>query len=1122
MGGSLGSAPRAALVRRVLRMTLLGGVSAIAVQGVFLAPIPAFAACPPDISDTEAGPIYTTAGCDFSVTSSGVITGGLTGVINEVAIGALTNGGSISGANTGIYNNGGDIATLTNTGEISGLYSGILNNGSIGLVVNDGSLIANFSGLENEDGGTIGTLKNDVFMSASDTALYNFGTIGALINTGTIVGATSTGINNNGTITLVETSGTILGEDIGVEDFGEMGSLGNTGLISGTSDDGVVVGGFLGTLTNETGKGAAATISGGIDSGIGVDNVFFGTIGVLDNGLAGPVTGDLITGGGTGVFNESLLGVLSNNGTISGGAYGVLNTYFDNIESRPAVVRGGSSGSFYQGTITALTNSGSIVGGAYGVFNDSGAIPRLGNTGTITGGAVGVENSSFINNNLVRSAVRDAGTGFAAPPPASLGTLTNSGVIDGGATGVFNSALLSTLSNSGTISGGTDGVNNPGDMARLVNLPGGTITGGDFGLLFGAAPQEPHGAKPQLALVTAVLNEGLIEGKSFAGVGILSPISLVNAGTIIGIDGNAIDMSGGESFITLTTGSVLQGAIDGGGTDSQITLEGTDAMSNDIESLSSGALDILSGANWTASGVWDVGLVTNDGDFQGGLVGAPLDLTGDFVQNPDGTLVVAVAPAEGSFVTSLFSITGTAVLHGAARFDFAPGTYEAGEHAFLTANGGATGTFTSATYLAAPKGLTASIAYPDETDPDLVLTGPTSSTSGSPSGSIASGGTINPGGPTSPGGPSPSGPGKTPTTGVASSTPRGVAGKFVVAPLDSGIYADQIQASAEQGQAGNEILLDKASLGEAAGGQSAVCAAEASVTPAQTTPGQVSDTEKLTNAVASAICSAGGWIQASGTAMNVDPGYNADTAGFLAGIDAPVNRFGTRIGLAIGYDETWLADSFGGRSQTDTTRFGVFGSQPVGRFMVAGDFMYGYETIKTQRDSGPGGTNANHSGSVFSGALQGETLVRLGALYLAPAVGVRVASAENDGFAETGSGLLSAFAVRGAGTYFTSLQPFANVDVSHGFVEESGLVVTPDASVGYVYEANNAGAPLVVTSADGTRFDTSYTKLDRSAAELTAGVSAGTGRWALYARYSADVSGNWTSQTGEAGLRILF
>jgi outer membrane autotransporter protein len=283
--------------------------------------------------------------------------------------------------------------------------------------------------------------------------------------------------------------------------------------------------------------------------------------------------------------------------------------------------------------------------------------------------------------------------------------------------------------------------------------------------------------------------------------------------------------------------------------------------------------------------------------------------------------------------------------------------------------------------------------------------------------------------------------------------------------------------------------------------------------------------EKLTSAVADAICGAGGWIQASGTAMNVEgqgatPGYNAETAGFLAGIDAPVNNAGTRLGLAVGYDETYLADSAGGKGQVDTFRAGIFGSQGVGPFMLAGDFLYGHTSTNSQRVTGIGYAKSSADGNIYSGALQADTLVRLGALNFAPQAGLRIAGVSGGGFAE--NGVLPAFALTGKGGFYTSVQPFVNLDVSSVFYTESNVAITPDAAFGYAYEAGDVGHALIVTAHDGTKFSTDYLKLDPSIAELSAGISAGKGDWSFYARYSAAVTGNWTSQTGEAGLRIRF
>ena len=84
------------------------------------------------------------------------------------------------------------------------------------------------------------------------------------------------------------------------------------------------------------------------------------------------------------------------------------------------------------------------------------------------------------------------------------------------------------------------------------------------------------------------------------------------------------------------------------------------------------------------------------------------------------------------------------------------------------------------------------------------------------------------------------------------------------------------------------------------------------------------------------------------------------------------------------------------------------------------------------------------------------------------------------------------------------------------------ISIMPDILAGYVYEAGTRGRAVTVDAQDGTSFETDHLGLAGSAAELQAGLSAGEGNWAFYVRYTADLAGNWTSQTGEAGLRIRF
>jgi uncharacterized protein with beta-barrel porin domain len=715
--------------------------------------------------------------------------------------------------------------------------------------------------------------------------------------------------------------------------------------------------------------------------------------------------------------------------TVSSAVTGAVTLNGDCTIASTGVIAGGNIGVLNNGhDIGALLNAGSVSGSSDGVINSSGSIASLTNSGTISG-ETGIDNGGVANNQGGHPIVN-----VISPPmaPASIGVLTNTGHINGAGTGILNLGAIGALGNSGTITGGFGaGINNAGSIG-------------------------------------AIDNTGLIQGAT--GVFLSAAGStLTNSGTIISTDGgNAIDFGTlGGNLLTLTTGSEIIGTIDGGGTKNQITLDGTGTLNNTIADFAPGsALNVVPGADWTGYGNWQIATVTNDGVFQPGILGTPLNLTGNFVQNPDGTLRVLVNPSNSPFATTRFNIGGAAQLAGGVKYYFAPGTYSAGTISVLTAAGGVTGGFSSVTY----NGASAALGHETlitAASVDLRLTG-------------------------------------------------------IVAPLDDSIASDEIQSSAAQAQSGNAALLDKASEGEAAGAGPKTCAPEAAVTP-----GQVSGVAKMTNAVAGAICGAGGWIQATGTAMRADgdasvPSYDADTAGFLAGIDRKVNNEGLRLGLAAGYDEIFLRNGAGSKGQVETTRFGLFGSQTLGRFTLAGDFMAGISNITTNRVTGVGPAHATNGGDSFAGGLQIETLVQETYFDLVPRAGIRIAAVSAGGFDETGGNAAEPFSLTGETSGYVSVQPFVNLSLSHRFVTESGIAITPEASLGYVYEAGARGRAVTLNARDGTKFSSSDVSLAGSAGQAAFSLSASQGMWSLYASYGADVAANWVSQTGEAGLRLRF
>jgi uncharacterized protein with beta-barrel porin domain len=184
--------------------------------------------------------------------------------------------------------------------------------------------------------------------------------------------------------------------------------------------------------------------------------------------------------------------------------------------------------------------------------------------------------------------------------------------------------------------------------------------------------------------------------------------------------------------------------------------------------------------------------------------------------------------------------------------------------------------------------------------------------------------------------------------------------------------------------------------------------------------------------------------------------------------------------------------------------------------------MLGFANDTTTRPTGVGNAKASFSSTDYSGGIQAQTQFAYRGVTIRPAAGLRIASVTQGGFVENGAGFVPKFSMSAASSSATSVQPYVKVDVSKGFYTPSMTLITPDLSVGYDYEAGDTGKSVAITARDGTQFTTFHNSLGRSTAEVGAGISAGKGNWSLFAKYSAYLSGNWTSQIGEAGFTMKF
>ncbi|CAN0620612.1 Outer membrane autotransporter barrel domain protein [Burkholderia multivorans] len=255
------------------------------------------------ISTTQTGPVNATSNTDITISGSGSVSGGRYGISvgSGISFGNLTNNGTISGTNTGVYNSG-TIGTLNNNALI-------LGGGSTAIGVHTG---------------TIGTLINSGTITNGDIWIES-GTITSLINSGLIKGSSSwVGINNGGAI------GTLTNNDGGTISGGQ-GGINNNGTI--------------GTLTNSAGGTIAGGQTGIINSG--------GTIGTV-------VNSGLITGARYALYNpaESVLGTVTNSGTIAGNIANLSSADL-NINGGAGSTFGTLTG--YGGAVGTIANTASNV-----------------------------------------------------------------------------------------------------------------------------------------------------------------------------------------------------------------------------------------------------------------------------------------------------------------------------------------------------------------------------------------------------------------------------------------------------------------------------------------------------------------------------------------------------------------------------------------------------------------------------------------------------------------------------------------------------------------------------------------------------------------------------------------
>jgi uncharacterized protein with beta-barrel porin domain len=367
---------------------------------------------------------------------------------------------------------------------------------------------------------------------------------GASINT--TIGA---GIDNMGTITTLNNSGTISTRGDGIENGGTITTLNNSGTITTLNNYGIYNSGTITTLNNSN----TGTISGYF----GISNSNAGTIIELNN------SGTVVSGN-VGINNLGTITTLNNTDTISGGSEGILNG----------------------ATITTLNNTGTISGG-------------ISNTGTIR--TLNNQQGKLLNNPLTLTGYLPTNYNIIIASAANYGQLLASS-LTGGTQTTFGVSSLSTTSSSilnTTLTSVLSGISSNA-LTALGSLSG-TSNGYTFVL-----SETASGSGIWNLLITAcsVCSSGSTSDSSSGG----STVSTISSGTSAGLaslgaspvlSGGTLVLLSGDSSSTafsVTSASTIQNPTSG-----SATLSGVFSGSGSITFINTGTT-VLTGANIYSGG----------------------------------------------------------------------------------------------------------------------------------------------------------------------------------------------------------------------------------------------------------------------------------------------------------------------------------------------------------------------------------------------------------------------------------------------------------------------------------------------------------------------------------------
>lgn len=1113
------------------------------------------------------------SGAPWSVTNQGTVINYGSGAAIDLFSGTISNSDKIKSF-------GGVAVSITNGGSVTNSNSGVISGASFGIdlqgtgtVNNQGHIVgsgASGTGIYLQTG----TVTNGGTVTGVSTGIKGGSGLNSVTNTGLIqaTGATGVGIDvSASTTSTIGNSGTISGGANGAAVKFAAGTLTNTGAIIGAvsiTGNGTLANG--GTVINSTGSGVSLGGAGLVSNTAG-GRIQGSTSGVqLTSG--GSVTNDgTITGASTGITGGSGAAHVTNTALIQAtGGTGVgidLSASTSSTIDNSGTISGGASGAaikFGAGTNQLIVESGSsITGNVVGLSTANNTVLFDG-TGTLN--ANQLVNFQTVNFGSSASWTLGSGVVFDSAVGVGTGTVANNGTINGAVTVGSNG----TFSNAGTVTNSAGSGVFLGGAGFVTNAAGGVIQGSTYGVQLASGGTITNAgtildniqAGASLGTGSTLTNQsgGVVSG--VVGVLMTGAATVTNAGTITGTGGTAVQFSAAGGTLTLQTGSVLNGAVDGGGGNGSVILQGSGSSANAFGNFGPGGSLFMNGFAWTLSGAVAIpnvtvnsGALTVSGNVSGtsvtvqsgasllgtGSVTAALNnfgvvtpgsmnsigtltLTGNYTQSTSGVLAVAVSSMGNA---SLLKITGTASLGGSALIvPLGGGITNGARYTIVTASGGVNGAFSSVS--SASPLLAFSLSYDVN---DVYATA-------AQLGLSSVGGTGN---------------------------QRAVAGAFDAAMAANGsAYAASIAALDTLSAAGVHSALDRLSgevytgvattalaLGDRFGSEIRREGFASSAAEGQFTGNRVQfasldamaslDTDASSKPSSSRSSSSkssssvdkpwGMWLSGYGQTGRVSGDGNAHDlnetiSGGVGGLDYQVDPR-LRIGLAVGAGHAnFSLDNDGGRGSIDQTQAALYGGYDWGKVYLNGQLGIAAGRWRVQRDVSLPGL----PGVAIGTATETQALTWLESGYrldltrnvtLTPFAGFSFDRVWQNGVSESGAGALD-LSVNSRATNSAKSELGTRFN---GVVPIAGTLVASEVSLGWAHDY--ADVSRIATAAFSTdpavTFQVAGARQSRDSAILGAGLAVTLNAQArVFVRYDGVVADSYDSHAVSGGVRFVW